>query len=112
MVTIFRHIELGCHGEEKKCLHVNGKHMPVCARCTGTIIGHCGAILSVFFISYTEYIYFLSAGFLLIMFADWWMQNNRKWYHSNFTRLITGIMGGFAVAVCIVSIIVKTVLSV
>lgn len=109
MVTIFRHIELGCHGEEKKCLHLNGKHLPLCARCTGAIIGHCAAILSSFFFTFNNSIYLITAALLLIMFLDWWMQNNRKWYHSNFTRLITGILGGFGIAISIISICVKLI---
>jgi uncharacterized membrane protein len=105
MVEILSHLNIGCHREEKKCFHVNGKHMPICARCVGTIIGHCSAILISFFIAFSFEIYFISAGFLIIMFADWWMQNKLHGYHNNFARLFTGILGGFAVAISVITFI-------
>lgn len=109
MVEILNHLNIGCHGEEKKCLHVNGKHMPICARCVGTIIGHCSAFLISFFIVFSYGVYLISSGLLLIMLADWWMQNKVHWYHSNFARLVTGILGGFAVAISIITFILSLV---
>jgi hypothetical protein len=43
------------------------------------------------------------------MFADWWMQNKLHWYHNNFARLITGILGGFAVAISVITMILSLV---
>jgi hypothetical protein len=43
------------------------------------------------------------------MFTDWWMQNKMHLYHNNFSRLITGILGGFAVAISIITFILSLI---
>jgi len=39
------------------------------------------------------------------MLADWLSQNKWKWYHSNVTRLLTGIAGGFGMGIIIWTIV-------
>lgn len=77
--------------------------MPFCARCLGAIIGHLScAGCYLFFI--LPPLYFSLAG-LTIMLADWLSQNKWKLYHSNLTRLITGIAGGFGMGMIIWTIV-------
>ena len=42
---------------------------------------------------------------LAIMFADWYLQNKWKLYHSNLMRLVTGIAGGYAMGLIIWTIV-------
>lgn len=92
-------ISLGCHGIPERCFKVRNKHLPFCARCLGASIGHIGAAIN-FFIGPMLPLYFAPIG-MSIMFIDWVFQNKYKFYHSNFSRLITGVVGGYAVGIII-----------
>ena len=73
--------------------------MPFCSRCLGASIGHIGSLFSYLFQMLLP-IWFVPIG-LSIMAVDWYMQNSLKKYHSNKSRLITGIMGGYSVGILI-----------
>ncbi len=73
--------------------------MPFCARCFGASIGHVAAAITFFFSAMPPLI--VSPIGLTIMFIDWLLQNKYKVYHSNISRLITGILGGYSVGVII-----------
>jgi len=92
-------IHLGCHGIPERCFKIKGKHMAFCSRCLGASIGHLGAAAS-FFIGGMLPIYFFPIG-LGIMLGDWYLQNKYKLYHSNVSRLGTGIIGGYSVGLVI-----------
>jgi len=93
-------IHWGCHGIPARCFKVQGKAMPFCARCLGASIGHLAGIPASIFLKSAGW-HWLLAG-LMIMLADWLFQNKYKIYHSNLSRLATGITGGFSVAASIV----------
>jgi uncharacterized membrane protein len=94
-----KEINFGCHGIPERCFKIGGRHMLFCARCLGVSIGHIGAAIS-FFLATLPPAYFAVIG-LIIMFGDWCLQNTFKIYHNNFSRLITGIIGGYAVGILI-----------
>ncbi len=96
---LLKQINCGCHGIPERCFKISGSHMPFCARCLGAAIGHTGAAIS-FFITVKLPLYFAAIG-LVIMFSDWVLQNKIKIYHSNLTRLVTGIIGGYAIGILI-----------
>ncbi|HEX2846662.1 MAG: DUF2085 domain-containing protein [Chitinophagaceae bacterium] len=96
-------IHLGCHGIPARCFKVRGKAMPFCARCLGASIGHLAGIPASIFLKSVGW-HWLLAG-LMIMLADWLLQNKYKIYHSNLSRLATGITGGFAVAALIIMLV-------
>lgn len=89
----------GCHGIPERCFKINNKHMPFCARCLGASIGHISCAL--------VYVFYLLPSFqwsilgCIIMFLDWYVQNTLNWYQSNILRLLTGIIGGFAIGIVI-----------
>lgn len=94
-----KQVNFGCHGIPERCFKIAGNHMPFCARCLGASVGHIGAAFS-FFMAAKLPVYFTAIG-LVIMLSDWSLQNKCKMYHSNFTRLATGIIEGYAVGVLI-----------
>jgi uncharacterized membrane protein len=92
-------ISLGCHGITERCFKIKGKHLPFCARCLGASIGHITAAMN-FFVAPMLPSLFSPIG-LAVMFIDWLLQNKYKVYHSNTSRLVTGIVGGYSVGIVI-----------
>jgi len=83
----------GCHGIPRRCFVIKGKPMPFCARCLGTSVGHIGSLLG--YLLFTLPSIPIAVSGLLVMYADWLVQNKLTIYHSNLMRLCTGILGGF-----------------
>jgi uncharacterized membrane protein len=83
----------GCHQIADRSFSVKGKQFPVCARCTGVLIGNIGAFL-IFFV-YPLPILFCLVG-CAIMFADWLIQYLNIRESTNVRRLITGVIGGYS----------------
>ena len=84
----------GCHQLPERSFFIKGYQFPVCARCTGVLIGYIvGFILH--FILGTNLLYCLLA--CLIMFLDWYIQYLKIKESNNIRRLITGLMGGYGV---------------
>jgi len=84
----------GCHQRTDRSFFVKGYQFPVCARCTGVLVGYLASIP--FYILYGgEYLVciFLS----LIMLADWLIQFLEIRESTNFRRFITGICGGYGI---------------
>jgi uncharacterized membrane protein len=107
MVIIFKGFNLGCHGIPERCFIIRGKHMPFCARCLGASIGHIWSFMN-FLLFPMLPIIFASMG-LVIIYVDWYLQNKVKAYHSNSSRLITGIIGGYCVGVIIWTVVGKII---
>lgn len=84
----------GCHQIPERSFFFRGHPFPVCARCTGIIVGQVLGCLSyrIAVLSYDM------IGFLcFVMFFDWWLQRVRILQSTNMRRFITGILCGFAV---------------
>ena len=85
----------GCHQMPERSFFYHGKQFPVCARCTGVFIGQILAIITFLFrITVSVPV---SLFLLLIMGADWFIQEINIKPSTNIRRLITGICGGFGV---------------
>ncbi len=92
----------GCHQMPERSFFYKGHQFPVCARCTGVIIGQIlGAISFAFFVLPNRAVSFLC----FVMFLDWWLQRVGLLQSANLRRLITGILCGFAVGNTYVRII-------
>lgn len=84
----------GCHQIPDRSFYVRGYQFPVCARCTGVVLGYLTAI-SVF----------LKRGLFKktsiagcsIMLADWSLQRANIMKSTNLRRFISGIAGGFGI---------------
>lgn len=83
---------MGCHQMPERSFFLRGYQLPVCARCTGVIIGE---IIEIFLIYLKTNINLTIAILMLcIMGLDWGVQYLKIRQSTNLRRLITGISGG------------------
>ncbi|MGN1043666.1 MAG: DUF2085 domain-containing protein [Acutalibacteraceae bacterium] len=83
---------VGCRQIANRSFFINGYQFPVCARCTGVIVGEIVAVLLILLRINIDFIWAVTL--LLVMGADWFLQYI-NWIKSNNTRrMITGISGG------------------
>lgn len=83
---------LGCHQIPERSFFYKGYQFPVCARCTGVIIGE---IITIFLLIFKIKLNIIISIFLLfIMGLDWFVQFINLLQSKNGRRLITGISGG------------------
>lgn len=83
---------LGCHQLENRSFCFKGYQFPVCARCTGVLVGEVITIILLLINLKINIIY--SVILLAIMGADWFIQYIHILESNNIRRLITGICGG------------------
>lgn len=84
--------KIGCHQRaDRSFFYRHTYQFPVCARCTGVIIGYVLAVCSLMIPVPT----ILCLVFCGIMFLDWLIQYLNICVSTNPRRLITGILGGF-----------------
>lgn len=89
----------GCHQMPERSFFINGYQFPVCARCTGIIIGYVmGFILCAIQIHMRNYI---CIALIFLMGIDGTVQLFTKYNSNNFKRFITGILAGVGF-VCII----------
>lgn len=84
----------GCHQRADRSFFFRGYQFPVCARCTGVLVGYLVAIPC--------YIAWGTSLRLCIIFAaitllDWVLQYGKLLESTNIRRLVTGICGGYGV---------------
>lgn len=91
----------GCHQMADRSFFINGYQFPICARCTGVIIGY---IFSLLYRETSIVINLISMG---IMFIDWIVQYLKIKSSTNLRRLITGIIGGYGLMNVYVFLIIK-----
>jgi uncharacterized membrane protein len=82
----------GCHQKPERSFFYHGYQFPVCARCTGAILGYILAVPAYFLIGF---LLPLSIAGILVLLADWLLQAVKLKESNNRRRLITGIMGGY-----------------
>ena len=85
----------GCHQMPERSFIIKNKQFPVCARCTGVLIGNITAYI-MFFI-YVIPMRFCIIG-CLVTLVDWLIQKFGIRESTNKRRLITGVIGGYALA--------------
>lgn len=85
----------GCHQRADRSFFYKGWQFPVCARCTGVLIGQLAGYAVCAFRKIP-----LSAAVLCceVTLLDWTLQQTNIRQSTNFRRLITGICGGFGLA--------------
>ena len=81
----------GCHQMPERSFFVGGYQLPLCARCTGIVIGHLLGIAASFFRMDS----FLSLIGTLPLMIDGMVQKYTSYESTNMRRLITGILYGF-----------------
>ena len=85
----------GCHQMPERSFNINGRQFPICARCTGVLIGNI--IAYTMFLIYALPMQFCFIG-CVVMLADWLIQRLGIRESTNIRRLITGIIGGYALS--------------
>ncbi|MBR3836714.1 MAG: DUF2085 domain-containing protein [Clostridia bacterium] len=84
----------GCHQRADRSFFYKGYQFPVCARCTGVLIGYIIALPLYFWFSFDIKQCLFCC---MIMFLDWFIQFEKIKESTNIRRLITGILGGAGV---------------
>lgn len=83
-----------CHRIPERSFFYRGKQFPICARCTGILIGY---FLGIIYIMYTKKIHPLGEFLLMIpLVIDGIGQLRGYWISNNSRRLVTGVMAGIA----------------
>ncbi|MDF2907017.1 MAG: hypothetical protein K0R34_2338 [Herbinix sp.] len=84
--------KLGCHQRPDRSFFIRGYQMPVCARCTGTMLGYLVAIPCFFLCGFSRLITVLGP---LVMLVDWSLQALQITESTNRRRFVTGLIGGY-----------------
>ena len=83
----------GCHQLLERSFFIHSKQFPVCARCTGVVLGNIIAVI-IFFLFLPNWLWFVMG--CTIMFMDWLIQYLGILESTNIRRFITGIIGGYS----------------
>lgn len=92
----FLKLFFGCHARPDRSFFINGKQFPICARCTGQLIG-----IPLGFIICCKFVVLNFWWIVLIMMPliiDGTIQHKTNYESNNFKRLITGILFGIALS--------------
>jgi uncharacterized membrane protein len=84
----------GCHQKAERSFFIRGYQFPVCARCSGVILGYLSAIPAYLL---TGFHLFISLAGCLAIFGDWLLQQKGIRESNNYRRVVTGFLGGFGV---------------
>ncbi len=85
----------GCHQMPERSFFIKGRQFPICARCTGVIIGNIAAYILFFLCAPPPELCVMGCA---VMFTDWFIQYIGICPSTNIRRLITGIIGGGSLA--------------
>ncbi len=98
----FLAIAFMCHQRPERSFHFKGKQFPLCARCTGILIGYFLGIAIAIITRCENYLWYL----LLLVPAtvDGGIQQFFKIASNNKRRLITGIMAGIGIIYVFISV--------
>lgn len=96
----FLAIAFMCHQRPDRSFFYNGKQFPICARCTGILVGYfAGVVIAVV----TKCSYYQFFPLLLIpMSVDGILQQRFNIMSNNPRRFMTGIIGGVAIIYCFI----------
>ena len=92
----------GCHQIMSRSFFIGKYQFPICARCTGVLLGNIFAVIFAFII--ILYWKWLILG-CFIMFVDWFIQYFGIKESTNARRLITGAMGGYSLTTLFILVV-------
>lgn len=96
----FLRILFGCHARADRSFFFRGKQFPICARCTGELVGILLAIPISICIGYPEFMIVLLL--MVPMVFDGFLQLLTSYESGNMRRLFTGILFGIAFVFCLI----------
>lgn len=97
----------GCHQMESRSFCFKGYQFPICARCTGVLLGELLAIILIIFNVRINMIF--SVILLLFMGLDWFIQYVHILESNNIRRLITGLSGGIGLTFIYFHVVIKLI---
>ena len=93
----------GCHQCQERSFFYKGYQFPVCARCTGALLGEILAYLvALLGIVCSPILCFV---LIVAMGIDWLVQYIGVVDSTNIRRLVTGLMGGFGLTMLVLKFI-------
>ena len=96
----------GCHQMPERSFFWRGYQFPVCARCTGVFLGQIAGMLTY---ALYQMPWRRSSFFLFLMFLDWFLQRMKLLPSTNPRRLITGLLCGYTLGQCYITILVRVI---
>lgn len=99
-------ILFGCHQKKERSFFFCGKQLPLCARCTGELVGILFMPIYIAFFGFPNYL--ISLVFLLPLIVDGFVQALTKYSSNNPLRFITGLMFGFGLACLFIQSLIAT----
>ena len=101
-------IIFGCHCRSDRSIYIKGKKLPICARCTGELIGIIVSIILFRFIK-TSLLFDLIIMMPLVL--DGFIQLKTSYESNNTKRMITGILFGYGLSNLFIKSVVFTFIS-
>lgn len=101
-ITLMNLFSNTCHQKAERSFFINKYQFPICARCTGLLLGYFLGVLILIFIGEISFIF--NVIFILIMFIDWFIQHQGIKMSNNLRRLFTGSLCGIGVIGVLVNI--------
>ena len=98
-------IIFGCHCKPERSFILRGRQFPICARCTGELIGMLFALAACFFYQPPLWICIV---LMVPMIADGLIQRLTTYESSNIKRVITGALFGYALVSFVVVTLIAT----
>lgn len=95
---LFLRILCGCHAMPERSFHFHGKPFPICARCTGELIGILAGIPVILIAGLPDA--WITAVMMLPLIIDGTLQRLTSYESKNIRRLMTGILFGIALDFC------------
>lgn len=93
----------GCHQMPERSFFINNYQLPVCARCTGMMVGY---IMALFLALFGKKIKFYICLLMMIpMIIDGCVQYKTAYLSNNFKRVVTGFLYGIGFIQIIIKLI-------
>lgn len=100
-------IIFGCHCRKDRSFHYKGIQFPICARCTGELVGIVSSTFSCFFFRFSIKFCLL---LLIPMILDGIIQLKTTYESNNRRRFFTGFLFGYAFMMLFVTTSIMTFL--
>lgn len=92
-------ILFGCHCRDDRSFHFHGRRFPLCARCTGELVGIILGFVSCFF--YLPPVW-VAAALMLPLILDGSVQLLTRYESTNPRRAFTGLLFGYGLCILFV----------
>lgn len=103
-------IIFGCHCKDERSFHYKGKKFPICARCTGELVGIFASLFSCFFFQLPVWLCII---LMIPLIADGTIQMFTNYESNNLRRFVTGVLFGYGLFMLFaISMIVVTDLAI